>query len=99
MRVPWVFRRCIVRVSLLIACLFGTPAIAADTPVQLAHQRFPLMKVVHSATATTRTKKSAQSLADYLSRNAVAKFEVITVDGQSGLVVGTVADIPLLRGE
>ncbi len=84
---------------LLIIALPGSHVRAAEVAFPLARQSRPLAKVVHAATASSRSKQSAQSLADYRSRITGATIEVIAGDGASGLVVGTVADFPDWRGE
>ena len=85
-------------IALVFMALAGT-AQAADGPVQLARRGVPLMKVVHAQEASPSTKKSAQALANYLSRIAGSTFQTEVGDGGTGIVVGTAVDFPRLRGE
>ena len=87
------------RFALLLVALTGAAAQAADSPVQLARQGHPLLKVVHAENATSSTMKSAQSLAEYLSRIVGAAFQVGVGDGEFGIVVGTSRDFPHWRGD
>lgn len=92
--------RCLwVEIAFVLLTLAAAAAPAADSPVQLARQGQPAMAVVHAKNATSSTRKSAQSLAECLSRIVGATFQVGVGHGESDIVVGTTSDFPGWRGE
>lgn len=92
--------RCwLVEIVLAILLLSGAAVQAAGSPAQLARQGQPLLNVIHAETATPATRKSAENLAEYLSRISGATFQVGVGDGAAGIVVGTSNDFPHWRGE
>src|SRR5690606_32404020 len=46
--------------------------------------------------ASERVKKTAATLAEYLSRISGGEFQIETGDGKKGLAIGTAADFPAL---
>ena len=92
--------RCLLlRIVLWMSVLAGAAVQAADSSAQLARQGLPVLKVVHSQSATSSTRKSAQNLAELLSRIVGTTFQVDVGDGESGIAVGTTGDFPHGRGE
>jgi hypothetical protein len=60
----------------------------------LAQNGKALLPVVISAKASDATKAVANDMADILKRITGAEFEIKTGDGQSGIVLGTLAEFP-----
>ncbi len=62
---------------------------------RLAIDGKPAMPIVIAKNAGARTRQAANTLADYLGKIAGAKFEVVTGDGNNGIVVGVAKDFAI----
>jgi hypothetical protein len=75
-----------------------TPVTRNDAPskttLTLAANGKALWPIVISAKASDATKAVASELAGYLKRISGASFEVVTGDGKSGIILGTIQDFP-----
>jgi len=96
-----------VRNPLLVILAVFLPALLPDAPARAAASEGPVavslasdgkaaLPVVVSADASERSRKAAESLAEYLGRISGAKFAVTTGDGTTGIAVGRPADFPSL---
>jgi len=92
---PWVILAVFLPVLLPDAPVW---AAASEKPVavSLASDGKAALPVVVSAEASERSRKAAQSLAEYLGWISGAKFMVTTGDGKTGIAVGRPSDFPSL---
>jgi hypothetical protein len=84
------------RVLLLVGAVAGARSAVATPAAQLAKGGKALMPVVVSPNASARVRAAASTLAQYLSRIASARFEVVDGPRSDGIAVGLAADFPLL---
>jgi hypothetical protein len=66
----------------------------AKVTLQLARDGEALLPIIISAKAAESTKAVAADMAEYLSRISGATFKVEVGDGNSGIVLGSMADFP-----
>src|SRR5688572_15245242 len=80
----------------LLFCLlaFCAPILSRGAELQLSEIGVARLPIVIAPKASEETRKVAKELADYLKRVTGAAFEVKAGDGQSGIVLGTLAEFP-----
>lgn len=77
--------------AISICCVQNSDAMEAQD-VELSRQRVASLPIMISERASADVRKSADDLADYLSKLSAANFVVETGDGSRGIVVGRVVD-------
>ncbi|MDY0165887.1 MAG: DUF4838 domain-containing protein [Thermoguttaceae bacterium] len=83
-----------VALSLLLATTLSVNLAVAAGPAVLAQKGSAVLPIVISAEATETQAQLAGELAGYLKRISGAKFDVVTGDGSSGIVLGTLREFP-----
>ena len=82
--------------AILVAGFVSTSA-HAQTTATLATDGRAAHPIVLAKGASERTRKAAETLADYLGKISGGKFDIVTGDGSAGIAVGVARDFPALK--